>query len=65
MPELKKIPCPNCGTATNHHASMPHPEAASRSGMEAADFVMEIHTCPACGTIVDRSALLSEPARDR
>lgn len=57
MAESDKLNCPGCGAEMNHHADkLVHDSAPGEDAAEAdADgFILEAHTCPACGRSATR-----------
>lgn len=58
MHEADKMNCPNCGAEMNHHADkFVHDSApGDEDAAEANVFILEAHTCPACGHYATRAA---------
>lgn len=51
----EKIKCPRCGAEMNHHADKllaSDSELSSKSELRST--VMEMHSCPACGSSASR-----------
>jgi predicted RNA-binding Zn-ribbon protein involved in translation (DUF1610 family) len=51
----EKMKCPRCGAEMNHHADKllaSDPEFSSRDTLGSR--VMELHSCPACGSSASR-----------
>lgn len=47
----EKMKCPQCGAEMNHHADK---LLASDSESNSKGTVMELHSCPACGSLASR-----------
>ncbi|MET0649402.1 MAG: hypothetical protein ABW208_22560 [Pyrinomonadaceae bacterium] len=56
MSDMDKMKCPDCGSEMNHHADKIDYDAAPESEAEAAEVVIEAHTCPDCGRTATRTA---------
>lgn len=57
MPETDKMNCPYCGAEMNHHADkLVHDSAPDDEGADEGGFILEAHTCPACGHSATRAA---------
>jgi ribosomal protein S27AE len=58
MPEADKMKCPYCGAEMNHHADKlvydDAPDEANET--DEGGFILEAHTCPACGHSATREA---------
>ena len=57
MSEKTRLRCPDCGAAMNHHADKldQSPTGGARDP-DLDGVLVEFHTCPACGFVLERPA---------
>lgn len=53
--QADKMKCPNCGHQMNHHASKIL-QANEEETFEFSNYLIEMHSCPHCGTNASRTA---------
>jgi hypothetical protein len=53
----EKLKCPRCGAEMNHHADkLLASDSESSSEGAVGSTIMEVHSCPACGSSASRCA---------
>ena len=57
MTERPRITCPACGAEMNRHAEKVDSSGTEGFDSELGGVLMEFHTCPACGLVVERRAV--------
>jgi ribosomal protein S27AE len=60
MSEADKMKCPYCGAEMNHHADKLVYDDAHDEDSDEGGFILEAHTCTACGHSATRAAGASE-----